>query len=760
MFFEGAEIFNCSAQSGGGLFLSNLELSIKSTSFINNSAHPGDKSNSGEGGAIFIDTSDFPTTSQITSSNFHQNSATKSGGGIQWYSSKPILSQTTFSNNTSFYGKDLSSFCYQLESRTSKKLILTPGFTLPEAIILSVTDHYNQTVLTDQETSVLVTIRSTKNVSLLGTTKQRSLFGTFSFSDLALKGKPDETTVFEFFAQISRKTDGNLAVRVPVLLRNCTIGESFEAESCIRCEKGFYNLKADESCKKCPLGAICYGGAEIVADKGFWRTDNMSDVFYECFYQPACLKERIENGVEKCLKGYTGVMCQACLFGYSRSGDNKCVKCIDRGKNIGYLIGIGLVGLVVIVGLSVSNIKGAYRDQSVTSVYFKILTNYIQIVAITISFDLNWPSFVSKMLKYEYQASGATSQIYSIDCFLPPNFTAYYAKLLILNLIPLFTGFLTIIFFLLIYLCFKTSDLPSKMIGSIIVQIFFFQPSIIQANFSMFNCLKLSNGKFYMTKETSIECWSRQHLFYTLALSVPGIGLWCILVPVVLLVSLRRARLNLDKIWERLKYGFLYKGYKDGFFYWEFLIFFRKLGIISCAVFLSNYSVYVQALCTFIFVGFGFLLQLRWQPFKLQQLNKMEIRSIVVSAVTLYAGLFFMTDELNEFWKIVLFVFMILANFAFLYYWAFFTFGYYFAALCEKFKCFKKGWAWVQKVMPEATEEGDVNNSPGNKGANDPPLTSPTVDPVEGDFKGRGIGNSVNVTRQKRLKLKWVRIFK
>ena len=53
------------------------------------------------------------------------------------------------------------------------------------------------------------------------------------------------------------------------------------------------------------------------------------------------------------------------------------------------LIGMIVLILVIVAVITVSNIKGAYKDQSITSIYFKILMNYIQIVMLTISFKLN-----------------------------------------------------------------------------------------------------------------------------------------------------------------------------------------------------------------------------------------------------------------------------------------------------------------------------------------------------------------------------------
>ena len=47
----------------------------------------------------------------------------------------------------------------------------------------------------------------------------------------------------------------------------------------------------------------------------------------------------------------------------------------------------------------------------------------------------------------------------------------------------------------------------------------------------------------------------------------------------------------------------------------------------------------------------------------------MEIRAIIVAAVTIYCGLYYLTRDINEFSKIILFGVMIAANAYFLTYW-------------------------------------------------------------------------------------------
>jgi hypothetical protein len=53
----------------------------------------------------------------------------------------------------------------------------------------------------------------------------------------------------------------------------------------------------------------------------------------------------------------------------------------------------------------------------------------------------------------------------------------------------------------------------------------------------------------------------------------------------------------------------------------------------------------------------------------------MEIRAIIVATVTIYCGLYYLTDDLDEPSKILLFVCMVVANVYFLIYWCRKMFG-------------------------------------------------------------------------------------
>ena len=411
---------------------------------------------------------------------------------------------------------------------------------------------------------------------------------------------------------------------------------------------------------------------------------------------------------------------------------------MDEDKNILVLTFLSFIALIIVIGLTASNINGAYKEQSITSIYFKILTNHTQIIALTISFNLEWPDRVLDMFKVQSQGAGGADRLFSLDCFLSDKMEPFYAKLILLNVVPAAFAVLTMIFWSFRALLKPCENVKSKIIGSIIVQLFFFQPSIMKMNFSMFSCLKISQGEFYMTGDMSIQCWKDDHLFYGLVVALPGIIIWCLLIPIVLALILYKSKPKLGQIQKKLKYGFLYKGFKIDQFYWEFFTLFRKIGMISCSVFLRNVSIHLQALSVFLIILITLIVQIKVRPYTYTQLNSMDAWSMVVSAVTIYAGLYFMTGQLQENLKLMFFIFMVIFNIIFAAYWTYYTFGFYIVKCLVKVNCCKKilmsgEGKWVNKIVPDlaANAEREIPNEVEKESKNSfssaSNVTTPTV---------------------------------
>jgi len=128
-----------------------------------------------------------------------------------------------------------------------------------------------------------------------------------------------------------------------------------------------------------------------------------------------------------------------------------------------------------------------------------------------------------------------------------------------------------------------------------------------------------------------------------LGLALPTLIIWVVVLPVLTFGMLcrYRHRLNDEKI--KGKYAFLYRGYKDNKYYWEFIILMRKVILIVVLVFLSMVSRTLQAILTSVILSLAFYLQIKNNPHKFEVLGELEENSLICLCFLSYAGIYFLT---------------------------------------------------------------------------------------------------------------------
>ena len=157
---------------------------------------------------------------------------------------------------------------------------------------------------------------------------------------------------------------------------------------------------------------------------------------------------------------------------------------------------------------------------------------------------------------------------------------------------------------LLIY-CLKRNGaiLKRGLIVTTIVILFLVHPTLMELNFSMFNCYPLDiltdreiEAKSYLVRDFNIECWESKHLFSSLSIGIPMFSIWIFGAPLFGFIILYRNKDNLDSSHMLMRYRMLYNGLKSEVFYWEFVNTFRKMWIICVNVFFSTFSEEIRAL--------------------------------------------------------------------------------------------------------------------------------------------------------------------
>jgi hypothetical protein len=133
--------------------------------------------------------------------------------------------------------------------------------------------------------------------------------------------------------------------------------------------------------------------------------------------------------------------------------------------------------------------------------------------------------------------------------------------------------------------------LRTHFVATVLVLLFLIHPTLIKVMFSTFSCGVLEEGEKWLNDNLAIKCWEGDHLQYSILVALPSIIVWGIAAPAACLFALARYRSSLDTYEVRLRFGFLFNGYRPQTFYWEFVILYRKILVICCSVFLGQYSV-------------------------------------------------------------------------------------------------------------------------------------------------------------------------
>ena len=402
----------------------------------------------------------------------------------------------------------------------------------------------------------------------------------------------------------------------------------------------------------------------------------MTDMFIQCLQTDACLESPDPGFLSLtglCADGYAGNLCQTCGSGYSCTGRFQCAKCPGLTSNIALTILILIAAVLVVAVIVYTAIRSAQKPRSLIAIYLKIFMNYLQMVVVSSSLNLNWPSFVRAFLSGQEQAGGVAEQLFSFECLFQDititKGNMYVTKLIGISILPLGMFAVAALTWISVWWCFRIKETGLKMRATVVVILFILHPTVTKMMFSFFACMDLGTGDFWLIADLSIKCWDSSHVRQILLVVLPSIVVWVVGLPSIAMFYLIFKRHKLDEWSVKQVFSFLYKGYERPYFYWEFVIVYRKVALISASVFLGTVGIRVQALTVLAILLVAFFLQVQIKPFNDPSLNKLELRSIAVSAVTIYAGLYYAAESVSTLLNIIIFIGMLIANLYFLTLW-------------------------------------------------------------------------------------------
>ena len=652
-----------------------------------------------------------------SANNFTGNKATIAGGAVFWNYIEPdnLMATCIFSENTGDFGAaDVSGPANQINTVTEAEYAAGQLHSLARRLSAPVTtnqqsggvipnyylviqDKYGNTIYTMSSSTVTLTANKyigtmAFSAKIEGSTQFISNKGFFNVSGVTFVGTPGTNSSISITSDAintgipSNNYANGFLMNWAVQLRDCIAGESLlESGKCSHCTTGTFSLAAPSAvstCQKCPAGAHCYNGSYIVPLPGYWRSSNTSENFIECFRAASCLggEEPNFSYTGRCETGYEGHLCAKCAPDYSESSSFKCSKCPDPVLNAIRIVGVLLAVILIIVVMVRSTLQSASEKKNYQSVFFRILMNHFQLVVLTASFKLSWPSLVTDLFSTAKPAAEASSQFISFDCFLDSRSAGSHAH----NTVPLFFQ-KVFMFACLPFLIFavsavvwffrflKVRDLEyikRRIVATIVILLFMVHPSIISIMFSCFNCFKVDENR-RLVPDLSIVCYDSQHLFYAGVAALPAIVVWGLGIPMSVWAAMKKNKRAFNSVAIKEMYGFLYNGYRASTYFWEVVIMYRKIFIIFISVFLETYGAMSQALMVFMFLIVSLSMNMKYRPFLLPALNSLEDLSLVTSTVSIYAGLYFLglSATLGEGMKVFLFFVILAANLFFLLFW-------------------------------------------------------------------------------------------
>ena len=319
-----------------------------------------------------------------------------------------------------------------------------------------------------------------------------------------------------------------------------------------------------------------------------------------------------------------------------------------------------------------------YRNKdSSTSVLNRIMTNYMQILATALAFNLNFPSYLTESMG-STKSLGASQEVFlSFDCLLLDTRATElfdnvaYLKVICMALIPLVIIVMSCSIFCVVFL--HNIQKFKKYWCVTIITILLFYPSVAQFWFRIFKCNKIGNGQSRTQMDVNSAWWSPQHMKWVYMLGLPMLGVYVISLPVIAFIVLFTFRKKLSEKYVMTYLLLLYQGLSPKRYYWELVNTFRKVVLLGLHVFLPNDMALYKALFG-VFILFGIsILQARLLPYKLMIVNQLEYREMMASVVTLYSGVIYIQEteghtEIGVF-QIIFFVFVIIANARFIILW-------------------------------------------------------------------------------------------
>ena len=88
-----------------------------------------------------------------------------------------------------------------------------------------------------------------------------------------------------------------------------------------------------------------------------------------------------------------------------------------------------------------------------------------------------------------------------------------YFKALIAGLMPIAVNILILLFWIVVKFA-KKQTVKNDLITTLVISNFILQPSVIDMMTRILSCQEIDSGKFYITAQLTLECYTAEHYEY------------------------------------------------------------------------------------------------------------------------------------------------------------------------------------------------------------------------------------------------------
>ena len=535
----------------------------------------------------------FKSINNITFSNITFKNNVASINFTRYFSSMPILNyilNQSFLKETIelYYQKypENRQRTWKILSEYESSGNFTIASGQPFNFSFLVADAFNQQLISESDMkSALICYPSAdlQNISrlIIDRSSALSFKGFFFFEKVSIIVKPysilncsityqySDDFIFQSTNILNVNLDRSIIINITFFVRECILGELYQVdETCFRCFFGTYALhqpaKIDPSkkCSLCPKSAYCEGGNYLSPLKGYWRKSNQSNLVHKCLNAEACLgvgddvetikKYKLFDNLTElqkiqgiCRNEYKGNLCYYCQKGLARYKQNApCQEC-DILVIIYFKMAMSIIFIVLYVSAQAAIFGNIEKEDPHFALLIKMILNHLQTISMMDLMDLGLTYNFDFYFSIKDYLSFLSEDFFVIDCLIQEmEGNLLVNKIIFTILLPLILSiFMFLIWFVtLLYYSFitkssftqKTYDfLVEKMRITLLIFVFILYPEILKKGFSLLNCIiidEITNLEV-LRLSPDIECWSAQHIFWVLTVSLPGIIFWGILSP-------------------------------------------------------------------------------------------------------------------------------------------------------------------------------------------------------------------------------------